>query len=648
PEGLAAIVTINLALGMREMVKHNALIRRLSAVETLGSATAICTDKTGTLTQNAMNVVRLFSGDRAWRVTGEGYQPAGEFIELRDKKSDASRGELRLETAGHPISNPQSLIFPLLLGGLLASDAILEKSGEQGEEQTYRIVGDATEGALVVAAAKVGLLREAAENDFPRVGELPFDATRKMMSTVHEEKVSSPPVIAGTSAPRYRAYTKGAPDVVLARCSNYADAAGALRPLTDDDRNRILAENSTMASDALRVLAVATRVLNNTWTPDQDAPADLEQNLTFLGLMGMMDPPREEVITAIQTARLAGIRTIMVTGDHAITARAVARQIGLAGTGKDPQVISGGEIEAMNDAQLAASVKDASVFARVSPEHKVRIVKAVKGNGNVVAMTGDGVNDAPALKSADIGVAMGITGTDVSKETADMVLTDDNYASIVSAVEQGRIIYSNIRKFVFYLLGSNVAEILIIFLATLFGLKSPLTAIQLLWLNLVTDGAPSLSLGLEKGDPDIMRIPPRPAREPIINKRMVFGMLTQTFALTAMVLLVYVYALSVYPQQAQTMGFLTLSFGELPLAYTARSERYSLFKIGVFSNRIMQYAVLTSVVSLLLVTYIPFLNNVFNTTPLGIEHWLIILPAVIVPAIVAEITKLVARRLHLS
>jgi Ca2+-transporting ATPase len=642
PEGLAAVVTINLALGMREMVKRNALIRRLSAVETLGSASAICTDKTGTLTQNAMNVVHLYTAGRAYRVTGEGYQPTGEFEEIRD---------LGLEIENRPVSNLQSPISNLLLGGLLASDALLEESGTEGDKKTYRIVGDPTEAALVVAAAKAGLWRDEVERAYPRVAEAPFDATRKMMSTVHLVSAED------SSLPgAQRVYTKGAPGIVASRCTHTIAEDGAVKPLTDDDRNRIVAVNTAMGSDALRVLAVAMRDLPTVGAPLAGAsttPDELEHDLTLLGLVGMMDPPRAEVITAIQTARRAGIRTIMVTGDHAVTARAIARQIGLVGDGhggsvQEPKVISGNEIEAMSDEQLAASVKDVSVFARVSPEHKVRIVTAVKSNGNIVAMTGDGVNDAPALKRADIGVAMGISGTDVSKETADMVLTDDNYASIVSAVEQGRVIYSNIRKFVFYLLGSNVAEILIIFLATVFGLKSPLAAIQLLWLNLATDGAPSLALGLEKGDPDIMSIPPRPAHEPIINRRMILGMLTQTTALTLVVLLVYVFALGVYPEQAQTMGFLTLSLAELPLAYTARSERYPLLKIGLFSNRVMQWAVLSSIVGLLAVTYIPFLNGVFYTTPLGLQHWVIVLPAIIVPALVAELTKLVARRLRLS
>ena len=666
PEGLAAVVTINLALGMREMVKRNALIRRLTAVETLGSATAICTDKTGTLTQNVMNVVRLYADGQTYRVTGDKYEPKGEFIEVGDKRLEIGDSRLSIEnTDSDPkssIQNRQSPFSNLLLGALLVNDALLESSGEENDKPTYRVVGDPTEGALVVAAAKAGLWRTDVERDYPRVAEVPFDADRKMMTTIHEIKHDSSlltpnsqasasgipsSIVNGQSS--ILIFTKGAPDIVLSRCTQHW-LNGKAQPMTEQDRARFADANTAMASDALRVLAVAMKPASRDDLPPAeklDGPA-VEHDLIFLGLLGMIDPPRPEVIPAIETARKAGIRTIMITGDFSVTARAIAQQIGLGNLNGTPEVVAGAEIEAMSDTQLAERVKHVSVFARVSPEHKVRIVSAVKSIGNVVAMTGDGVNDAPALKRADIGVAMGITGTDVSKETADMVLTDDNYASIVKAVEQGRIIYSNIRKFVFYLLGCNVAEIMIIFLATLLGLKSPLAAIQLLWMNLVTDGAPALALGLEKGDPDIMRIPPRPVSEPIINRRMVLGMATQTLAITLMVLGAYVLALQIYPAQAETIGFLALCFAELPLAYTSRSERFSLLKIGPFSNRTMQYAILSSVIGLLVVVYVPVLNIVFDTVPLGLEHWLLIVPALIVPALVAELTKLVVRRMGWS
>ena len=680
PEGLAAVVTINLALGMREMVKRNALIRRLTAVETLGSATAICTDKTGTLTQNAMNVVRIYTGGHTYRVTGDKYEPKGEFIEIGDGRLEA--GDRRLETGDSDansaeysarqssivnLQSPISNLSTLLLGAVLVNDALLEASGETDDQPTYRVVGDPTEGALVVAAAKAGLWRADLERDYPRIAEVPFDADRKMMTTVHEVRdegrttddgrriISNLQSLISDSQSKIQnpkskilIFTKGAPDIVLSRCTQqWLD--GKAQSLTEQDRAHLLEANTAMAADALRVLAVAMRPAAREELPPADkldAPA-VEHDLIFLGLLGMIDPPRPEIIPAIQLAKQAGIRTLMITGDYSVTARAIAQEIGLGNVKSTtiPEVVTGAEIQEMSDAQLAERVKDVSVFARVSPEHKVRIVTAVKSIGNVVAMTGDGVNDAPALKRADIGVSMGITGTDVSKETADMVLTDDNYASIVKAVEQGRVIYSNIRKFVFYLLGTNVAEIVIIFVATLLGMKSPLAAIQLLWMNLLTDGAPALALGLEKGDPDIMRIPPRPVKEPIINRRMVLGMLTQTMTIALMVLGAYAYALQVFPAQAETIGFLSLGFAELPLAYTSRSERFSLLRIGPFSNRMMQYAVLSSVVGLLLVTYVPVLNIVFDTVPLGLEHWLLIVPALVAPACVAELTKFVVRRM---
>ncbi|MGQ9903892.1 MAG: cation-translocating P-type ATPase [Anaerolineae bacterium] len=642
PEGLAAVVTINLALGMREMVKRNALIRRLSAVETLGSTTVICTDKTGTLTQNAMNVARIVAGGREYAVTGERYEPKGEIRELGARKPSSAGAGLAPD------------VIALLRGALLCNDAVLEASGMHDDQPTWRMVGDPTEGALVVAAARAGLWRNDAEALMPRIAEAPFDADRKMMTTVHRDRNSATLI----------AYTKGAPDIVLSRCSHWL-VEGEAKPLTEADRRMWLEKNTALAADALRVLAVATRTITEAELQQaQDAGAGpalaniAERDMTFVGLLGMIDPPRPEVIPAIQQAKEAGIRTIMITGDYAMTARAIARQIGLltddghqaAGDGqaqsapRNADVVTGAEIEAMSDDALRECVNTASVFARVAPEHKVRIVTAVRRNGHVAAMTGDGVNDAPALKRADIGVAMGITGTDVSKETADMVLTDDNYASIVSAVEQGRIIYSNIRKFVFYLLGCNVAEIFIILGATLAGLRSPLTAIQLLWLNLMTDGAPALALGLEKGDPDVMKVPPRPAKEPIINRRMVLGMATQTVALMGAVLGIYAIALQMFPAQAETMAFAALAFAELPLAYTSRSERYSIVRIGVFSNRAMQWAVLASIAGLLAVIYIPFLNPVFNTTPLTPQQWALLLPAIFAPALVAEITKAVARK----
>ena len=431
---------------------------------------------------------------------------------------------------------------------------------------------------------------------------------------------------------------KGAPDIVLQSCSHYQQMDDTAAPLDETQTMRILAANDTMTQDALRVLGVAYRVTAE--LPDINDLETLEKGMVFAGLIGMIDPPRSEVPPALEKARHAGIRTVMITGDFPNTARAIAESIGLIQPGHT--VLTGPELAQMDDETLRRQAAYVDVFARVSPDHKMRIVEALQANGEVVAMTGDGVNDAPSIKRADIGVAMGITGTDVAKESADMVLTDDNYASIVAAVEQGRVIYSNIRKFVFYLLSCNLAEIAIIFLGTLFTGTSPLTAIQLLWLNLITDGAPALALGTEKGDPDIMNQRPRPPSEPIVNRFMQAGIAIQTIAKTATALAAYLIGLQLHPETpefAETMAFVTLSFSELLRAYTARSEYYPLLKIGVFSNRLMNIAVASSLVLLLAVVYTPFLNSIFDTIPLGWSQWAIVLPLIFIPAIAAEATK---------
>ncbi len=617
PEGLPAVVTICLALGMREMVRRHALIRRLPAVETLGSANVICSDKTGTLTQNEMMAVRLYVANYRLDVSGMGYEPVGDFDHYGDVADPQGNAE----------------IMALLAGGLLCSDATLEELEEEEDGRKYRMVGDPTEGAFVVAAAKAGIWREDAENAQPRLAEVPFDSERKRMSTVHKRDGYAPP---GTTD--YVAYVKGAPDVVLELCDAILEE-GKDVPLTPSRREHVQNVNRDLAQEGLRVLAVAYRPMDS--VPDEPSADEIEKDLTLIGLLAMTDPARPEVAQAIDKARQAGIRTVMITGDYPDTARAIAQEIGLMREGGE--VITGSQLNELSDAELDAEIEDVDVFARVSPQHKVRIVEALKNRDYVVAMTGDGVNDAPALKRASIGVAMGITGTDVSKETADMVLTDDNYASIVSAVEQGRIIYSNIRKFVFFLLSCNMAEIMVIFLATLFGSKTPLNALQLLWLNLLTDGAPALALGLEKGDPDIMDRPPRPVREPIINRSMLAGIIVQTIAITAVVLGAYYIGLRESEAMAQSMAFITLSASELVRAYTARSERVSLFKLGVFSNPYMQYAVAASLALLLVVIYVPFLQTIFSTVPLGLNEWTIILPLLLVPSIAAEVTKAITR-----
>jgi len=651
PEGLAAVVTISLALGMREMVRRHALIRRLASVETLGSATVICSDKTGTLTQNVMTVTRMWVDGNSMEVTGQGYEPVRDFL-IDGQKADLA------QTPG---------VTTALWVSVLNNDAQLERVVNNGGS-TYRVIGDPTEASLLVAAAKADVIQEELSKAYPRHNEVPFDSARKRMITIHT--IDSP--TASDSSPYYNNHqhgwntvaVKGAPDVVLRLCTHYQTLEDQVVVLDEAMRQRILDANNDMTTDALRVLGFAYRTLEA--LPEEFSHVDLEQELIFVGLIGMIDPAREEVKPALQTARGAGIRTIMITGDYPNTARAIASSITLLRP--DHQVLTGADLNDMDDTTLAQVVKTTDVFARVSPEHKMRIVDALRANDEVVAMTGDGVNDAPAIKRADIGVAMGITGTDVAKETADMVLTDDNYASIVSAVEQGRVIYANIRKFVFFLLSSNVAEIMIIFLATIAGLPMPLTAIQLLWLNLLTDGAPALALAMEKGDPDIMQRQPRPKRESIINGPMRSGIIIQTFAQTGAVLGAFMLGLYWHlaeqipagvntflyllqhdwrgtdVQTAETMAFVTLSLCELFRAYTVRSERVSVFKLGMFSNKYMQYAVGISIFLLLLVINVPFFQPIFNTHFLSLVEWLSVLGLALIPAVVEELTKLYLRR----
>ncbi|MBI5822835.1 MAG: cation-translocating P-type ATPase [Chloroflexi bacterium] len=663
PEGLPAVVTISLALGMREMVQRHALIRKLSSVETLGSATTICSDKTGTLTQNEMTVTRVWADNQFIHVTGTGYAPNGEF-QVEGKKINVDEYPAILST---------------LWLGLLNNDSMIESTGENDSSKTYRIIGDPTEGSLLVAAAKAGAIHVAINEAYPRENEVPFDSERKRMITIHDVRDPKPHDLSPFHDEKHKNWNviavKGAPDIVLELCTQYQGMDDQPREMTKEAKERILAANDAMTKDALRVLGFAYRVEKDVPDNPERLKADeLEKDLVFVGLLGMIDPPRAEVKPALEKARHAGIRTVMITGDFPNTARAIAESIGLLRPGK--RVMTGAELDKIDDTQLKNIIEDTDVFARVSPEHKMRIVDALQANDEIVAMTGDGVNDAPAIKRADIGVSMGITGTDVAKETADMVLTDDNYASIVSAVEQGRVIYSNIRKFVFFLLSSNVAEIMIIFLATLAGLPAPLTAIQLLWLNLITDGAPALALAMEKGDPDIMDQKPRAKSEPIVNRSMGIGIIVQTFAQTGAVLGAFVAGLAwhleapltgqagsaipsganvlsfvlnhdwrgVDVQTAETMAFVTLSLAELFRAYTVRSERASIFTIGIFSNKYMQYAVGVSIALLLLVCAVPFLQPIFNTHFLSGREWGLVLGLALMPAVAEEITKFFLRR----
>jgi len=623
PEGLAAVVTIVLSIGMTRMAGRHAIVRKLLAVETLGCVDVICSDKTGTLTQNEMTVTTLYDGDRIYDVSGIGYSPNGSI-------SDETGNQARME----------GVLERLLLSGVLCSDAVTMKK----EDGRYGCIGDPTEASLVALSEKAGLTRESANTSYPRVAELPFDSDRKMMTTYHPN----------IEPDKIVSFTKGAPDIILDRCVSIYTAGGVI-PLTDVKKAEILDTNNSFAGRALRVLAFAYR--NHDASKDSSVNVDFahEDGLIFLGLAGMIDPARTEARDAIAVCKEAGIRAVMITGDYKDTAVAIAKDLGLMTEGFES--ISGSDLEKISDDDLDDVCEKTAVYARVSPDHKVRIVSALQKNGHVTSMTGDGVNDAMALKTADIGVAMGITGTDVAKNSADMILTDDNFATIVHAIEEGRIIYSNIRKFVGFLLSCNVGEILIIFIISLIptslipGIGVPLTAIQLLWLNLVTDSFPALALGREKGEPDIMKLPPRKKTESIINRQMKLMIGVQSLAIFASVFAAFLLGLKVFFVNeaqpltgARTMAFATLILAELFRAYSARSEHVSVFKLGIFSNRSMNLAVSFSAVLLLLVIYVPGVNTVFDNAALPALAWIPILLLALVPFSSSEIYKVVKFR----
>jgi len=600
PEALPAIVTGALAVGMYRMAKVNTIVRRLPAVETLGCTSVICADKTGTMTKGEMTVQRIYVNDQIIKVSGVGYEPQGDFLS-EDKKLD-------------PVQEEE--LVALLKISALCNDAKLEKEKESGR---WIIKGDPTEGALVVAAAKAGLWKEELEKENPRIGEVPFSSERKRMTTVHL-----------ASKRKKVAFMKGAPEIVLERCTKIL-SKGKVRKLTEEDREKILKVNEAMAMQALRNLGFAYREL-----PESTSSFDekIESDMIFVGIMGMIDPPREEVKDAISICRKAGIRVVMVTGDHKLTAVAVAKELNLMGEKEEEgQVLTGQELDKMNDEQLIQIVENVAIYARVSPEHKMRIVKAWKAKGYVVAMTGDGVNDAPALKMADIGVAMGITGTEVTKEASDMVLTDDNFASIVKAVKEGREIYDNIKKYLTYLLRCNVMEILVMFIVMIsvpylagsayqpggdpkFSPTVALTAIQLLWVNLTTDGLPALALGIDPGDPDLMERKPRDPNESVFTRDVKLYLTLVPIMMT--VLLLYGYFmhqpwLGEYNLlEARTQLLTAMILMELANAISARSLRYTVFKVGVFKNKFLWVAILSSLGLQLMVLYTPFLQDLFD------------------------------------
>lgn len=608
PEGLPAIVTIVLAIGMNKMVKKNAIVKKLLAVETLGSTTFICSDKTGTLTQNEMTVVKVFTDGKVLDVTGGGYDPVGEFKLEGNTIKPEDTGDLQT----------------VLSMAVLANDANLEKTPDG-----YKVIGDPTEGSLITLAGKGNIVQHDINVEYPRIEEIPFDSDRKMMTTFHKNYLPNKIV----------SFTKGAPDVIIDRC-NRISINGKVDDLDLNLKNQVLKVNSDFSKTALRVLAFAYKEYDN--LPDNISPESNEVDMTFIGLVGMIDPARPEAKEAIRHCREAGIQTVMITGDYKETAFAIAKELDMVES--IDQAMMGDELNKISDEDLKEVVKNIKVYARVSPEHKVRIISALKANGEITSMTGDGVNDALALKRADIGVAMGITGTDVAKNTADLILTDDNFTSIVSAVEEGRIIYSNIKKFVFFLLSCNIGEILLVLMSILLNLPVPLIPIQLLWLNLVTDSFPALALGMEKGEPDIMQIPPRKPNESILNRILMKKILFQSIAIAAASLLAFKWGLNNYVgdiSKARTITFTTLILAELLRAYSSRSQKHTLFKIGFFTNMNLVYSTLFSFALLVAVLYIPALQPIFNTFSLGLKDWGVVLSYAFIPLIVGELDKVI-------
>jgi P-type Ca2+ transporter type 2C len=630
PEGLPAVVTIALALGAQRMLKRNVLIRKLPAVETLGSVTVICSDKTGTLTENRMTVTVLDAAGLRLDVT--------EALHRDEPAVDMEPGLVR-------VPEDQPALTILLAGSALCNDAVLSAQADQPGH--FHTIGDPTEGALVVAAARFNLRKPDLELLFPRVAEAPFDSERKRMTTVHEMPPTPLPVARGLeplwgqgpllAAHRYVSFTKGAIEPLL-QITTAVWAGDRPSPYTEEWRARIKKAHDALAQDGMRVLGLAFRIID---APPSENVIGLEQDLVFVGLVGMTDPPRREVKAAVETCRLAGIRPVMITGDHPLTARHVARQLGIGG--EDAAVTTGQELQRFSDDELRAAVERTAVFARVSPEHKLRIVQALQTNGGVVAMTGDGVNDAPALRRADIGVAMGITGTEVSKEAADMVLRDDNFATIVAAVEEGRVIYDNIRKFIKYLLSSNSGELWVMLIAPFLGLPLPLLPLQILWINLVTDGLPALALSVEPPERHAMHRPPVPPKESILGR----GLLQQVIwgglvlGLTPLAMGYYYHQLG--HEGWRTMVFTTLTLSQLALVLSIRSERDSFFTIGPLTNVPLLVIVGITFLLQLMVTYVPFWQRLLKTHPLTGEEVAVCLLLASVPFWAEEIRKWVVR-----
>jgi len=596
PEGLPAVLTITLALGTARMAKQNAIVRRLASVETLGSTTVICSDKTGTLTRNEMTVTRLNADDEMIEVTGVGYAPEGEF-QVKGEKFEPRRND--------------QVELLLRIGALNNDSHIQENNG------TWVCFGDPTEGALVTSASKAGLGKKELEEKYPRVAEIPFDPTRKRMTTIHR-----------TPEGELVAYVKGAPEILLDLSTHIMD--DGVRVITEKDLREKQEIMKKMAADALRVLGMAYRVLPDNYDLSNLQSEEVEKDLVFVGMQGMIDPAREEVPDAIEVARLAGIRSVMVTGDHRITAVAIAKQIGILEEETEEAVLEGWEIEAMTEEELDAEIEKVRVCARVSPEHKMRIAQSLKRFGHIVAMTGDGVNDAPALKTADIGVAMGIKGTDVTKEASDMILEDDNFATIVRAIEGGREIYNNITKYIRLMLAANFDEFIEITVTAVLGLPVPFLPIHVLWINLVTDGLPAVALSIDPPDPDLMRYPPRDPKEDILRRFwrfILFAALVDFISDFIPFFYTYVSTLAntgdpeLAAATARTVAFTSIVFFEFFLAYQCRSETKHIFQLGwegLTANKMLFVSVVIGVALQFLLLYTPFLNDIFHVVPLTV------------------------------
>jgi len=617
PEGLPAVMTITLAVGVNRMAKRNAIVRKLHAVDTLGAATVICSDKTGTLTTNQMTVQQVYTDDEVIDVTGIGFMPEGEFTES-DKTVEVK---------------PATPLYWTLAGAALCNDArLVYNEAHHGHEWSVR--GDPTEGALVVAAHKAHITKDTLEDEYKRWDEIPFDSKKKYMATFHENCDGD-----------HFVFVKGAPEEVLALSSCVLTSEGKTE-LTDELKEKILRHNTRMARNAMRVLAVAfcDEGKDNLEKIKEDIHLG-KHCLAFAGLIGMIDPPRGEAKQAIRTCKEAGIRVIMATGDHPITAKAIARDLDMLE--KNSKVIAGPEVEKMSDNELDEVVKETAVFARVSPEHKYRLVESLKRHGHVVAMTGDGVNDAPALKSAQVGVAMGIAGTDVAKEASEMVLTDDNFASIVSAVEEGRVVFQNIRKVVKFLVATNFGEILAILASLLLFSDLPLifTPVQILWVNLVTDGILDITIAMEPKESDVMKEPPRRINARILNKEILINTLVVAIIMAAGTLMMFANGYQKGGiEYARTMAFVTLAMFQVFNALNVRSRTQPVFKLGLFSNKYLNIAIPASIVLLLATVYVPFMQLFMQTRPLQFNEWLMIVPLTSTILIVEELRKWIASR----